>query len=443
MPRSHIFFTSLFLIGLLGFRIFYGLNLDFWNDDERHVYLLGLELLSFERWPYWGADIVHNGTQIPGALQGLLVGLPFFVAKIPEAPFVLLNLLSFAAILLFASYLKKHYSKYSLLTLVAWISSLPWTLEISTHVYNPSYLLLPSVIFFLSFFESVPLFRQGWIRGWLAFFLMGLAIGTIAQLHLSWPLLLPFVLLSGWFLRKDWQATLKQGLLFLLGLALPSLLIIPTIVTYGTQSVFQIGEQSGWNLSNLTFVFHNLVRLLCYASYESYLFLGETFQEKKEFITAGVYLLPFVAGASILTVGQVSYFFYSYLRHWGRQASKVRLTFFLFLFSWVAASLTFVVSSRPPVSRNLYLLVPLMLWCMFYSIDHFVGDSRGRRLFFQVVVGLSVIFHGLVTANRYFHFPTHSLYANRELLSSCLEQRDPYRFEIPRYREKKGQTPIF
>lgn len=435
MKRS--FFIGLSFLFLISFRIFYGLNLDFWNDDERHIYLLGLELFSFKHWPYWGADIVHNSTQIPGALQGLLVGLPFFIAKIPEAPLVFLNILSFGAILLLAYYLRKHFQRFSFISLAAWLVGLPWTLEISTHVYNPSYLLLPSVIFFVSFFESIPDLRQGWVKSGLGFFLMGLSIGVIAQLHLSWPLLLPFVLLSFWFDRGSVSAIAKGAVIFSLGFLLPSLLTIPTIAEFGFQSVFQMKEHSQWHLANLGYIFHNLVRLLCYASYESYLFLGETFEEKKEFLKAGTYLLPFVVGASLLTTAQLFYFFYSYLKRWSAHSQKVKWTFYLFLIAWGGSSLTFLISSRPPVSRNLYVLLPLMVWCMFFTIDHFVGNHKARKLFFHTIVLLSLLYHGLLATNRLLNFPAHSLYANRTLLTSSIEERDPYKFEVPRFRAKQ------
>ena len=53
--------------------------------------------------------------------------------------------------------------------------TLPWTLEFSTHIINPSYVLAPALVFFIGFFEAVPAFRLGKIPEPIAFVLMGAA----------------------------------------------------------------------------------------------------------------------------------------------------------------------------------------------------------------------------------------------------------------------------
>src|SRR5438105_13841346 len=93
--RRQLFVVLLLLCAFL-LRLSFGLCSQFWADDERQVYLIGLKFYSTGAWPYFGPDVAR-GVQVPGALQGLLVGLPLFAAPFPEAPFVFLNLLSFAA----------------------------------------------------------------------------------------------------------------------------------------------------------------------------------------------------------------------------------------------------------------------------------------------------------------------------------------------------------
>ena len=52
------------------FRLFYGLSMPFWFEDERQVYLIGLRSFARGEWPYFGADVVWTGGQLPGALLG-------------------------------------------------------------------------------------------------------------------------------------------------------------------------------------------------------------------------------------------------------------------------------------------------------------------------------------------------------------------------------------
>src|SRR5882757_2034604 len=90
---------SVILLLAFCFRLAFGLCSDFWNPvgDEKQIYLIGLKFYTTGAWPYFGPDVT-NTIQIPGALQGLVVGLPFYVLPIPEAPYLLVNILSFASL---------------------------------------------------------------------------------------------------------------------------------------------------------------------------------------------------------------------------------------------------------------------------------------------------------------------------------------------------------
>lgn len=101
--------SILALVLIFFFRLAFGLCSDFRADvgDERQIYLIGLKYYTTGQWPYFGPDVT-NTIQIPGALQGLVVGLPFFVLPIPEAPYILLNILSFLSLCFFAWYCTKR-----------------------------------------------------------------------------------------------------------------------------------------------------------------------------------------------------------------------------------------------------------------------------------------------------------------------------------------------
>ena len=88
---------ALLLAVCFAFRLAFGLSRDFFFEDETQVFLLGFRYYATASWPFYGPDVVWTRSEIPGALQALLVGLPLKVVAIPEAPFVLLNLLSCGA----------------------------------------------------------------------------------------------------------------------------------------------------------------------------------------------------------------------------------------------------------------------------------------------------------------------------------------------------------
>ena len=173
------------LAALFAFRLLFGLSNEFFFEDETQIFLMGLRYHATGEWPYFGPDVVWTKSEIPGALQSLLVGLPFKILPVPEAPFVLLNIISMTALAGFAWYLTRRLPSMPKWLVWGWLMTLPWTLEFSTHVINPSYVLAPALVFFVGFFEAVPVFRRGLIAVPVAFFMMGVAVPWVLQVHMS------------------------------------------------------------------------------------------------------------------------------------------------------------------------------------------------------------------------------------------------------------------
>src|SRR5918995_1509183 len=163
-------------------RLTFGLSSEFWSEDETQIYLMGLRYYATGEWPYFGPDVVWTRTGIAGALQPLLVGLPLRLAPIPEAPFVLLNVLSFAALSALAWYICRRLPSLPRWLVWGWVMTSPWTLQFSTHVNNPSYVLPAGVAFFLGFFEAVPLLSRRLLSPRFAFLFMGAAFTWVMQI---------------------------------------------------------------------------------------------------------------------------------------------------------------------------------------------------------------------------------------------------------------------
>ena len=89
-------FLFLLLLAFL-FRLGFGLCSQFQDEDTKQIYLLGLKFYATGAWPYFGPDVTPT-IQIPGALQGLVVGLPFHVMPIPDALNILLTSISFPCV---------------------------------------------------------------------------------------------------------------------------------------------------------------------------------------------------------------------------------------------------------------------------------------------------------------------------------------------------------
>src|SRR5436190_14283262 len=233
--------TIVLLAAAFAFRLFYGLSMRFWTEDERQVYLIGLRAFARGEWPWFGADVVWTGGQLLGALQRQLVRWGFAIWPAPEAPIVLLNILSFGALAAFAWYLCRRFSAVPNWVIWASLMTLPWTLNFSTHVINVSYVLPGGICFFLGFHESDPAFRRGLIPFVLAWALMGAGLFFVMQIHMSWVVLPPYVLLAAFGvlrLRAD-QSDLSRGRAivraltgFAAGAIVTGSLLAPTLIRY-------------------------------------------------------------------------------------------------------------------------------------------------------------------------------------------------------------------
>ena len=76
MMRRGSWIFALALLALFAFRLYFGLSLRFFAEDESQIFLIGLRYYTTGHWPYFGPDVVWTESEIPGALQGLLVGAP-------------------------------------------------------------------------------------------------------------------------------------------------------------------------------------------------------------------------------------------------------------------------------------------------------------------------------------------------------------------------------
>lgn len=191
------------------FRLAFGLCLDFAQPlgDEKQVYLLGLKFFTTGAWPYFGPDVT-NTIQVPGALQGLVVGLPFYVLPLPEAPYIFVNILSFASLCFFAWYCTRRLPQIPRWFVWSWLLIAPWTICVSTQPYNPSYVLPAAILFYVCAIETYPFLSRGLVPLKWANFAMGVSLFWMIQFHLSWVVLVPYLLLSIYFQFKNsaWKA---------------------------------------------------------------------------------------------------------------------------------------------------------------------------------------------------------------------------------------------
>jgi hypothetical protein len=410
-----------FLLAAFAYRLGFGLCSEFFFEDETQIFLIGLRHHATGAWPYFGADVVWTHSQIPGALQGLLVGMPMDLVPVPEAPFVLLNLLSLASLAFLAWYICRRLPALPRWLVWGWLLFIPWTLCYGTHVLNPDYVLCGAIVFFVGFFEAVPRFSLRIVPVTAAFFMMGAAVFWIVQIHMSWPLLGPFVLVALWSQLRQGARRLGMAILgFAAGSALTGSLLVPTFWNYGllaglggTHRNLSIHVESPFTL------FSTLARLFSFASLEITRFLGLDTARRLQFLLAHAWLIPFAAVAWMAGILQPAWMAWSWFRRKSPHAEWRALTW-LVVVSVLLIYLSYWFVMEPPQAHAFYLLAPVAFVYSFYCWS-FIDSRRWRRVA-AVVLGTSIIYHAGMIVGR---APERSLYKNREVAAAAVYNRVP------------------
>jgi hypothetical protein len=386
-----LLFAALFLL-----RVWNGLSLELRTDDEVQIYLLGLKLVTTRQWPYFGPDVAHDTlTQLPGALQSLLVAVPLALSRAPEAPLILLNVLSFTGLVAFGLYLSRRFPIAPAWMTCAWLLTCPWTLKYSTHVYNPSYLLFPSCVFFVGFLELMPGFTGGLLPPRRAFFLLGAALGAVIQIHSSWPLLLPFVAVALSARMRARRLTASEVGALLLGLVLPLVLVVPTIAKYGFQSLFASLLANSRMTAVEHFVFVKVAaRFLSFASYQPPYAFGPAGQDNATLLWRVPWLMPVFA--FLLVVGLVQPVLMlaamidpRLLRLWEDPHRGFRA---LVIGTMLLIAVAFAFTTRPPTARNYYVLCPVAFLTGYLTFASLLTTVKARR-WALTIMACSVVFH--------------------------------------------------
>jgi len=420
--RRLLFFTLLLLAFL--FRLSFGLCSPFQDEDAKQIYLIGLKFYTTGAWPYFGPDVTPT-IQIPGALQGLVVGLPFYVLPIPEAPYILLNVLSFSSLCFFAWYCSSRLPEIPKWLVWSWLLTAPWTLNISTHMFNPSYVLPGAILFFVAAIETYPFLSHGLIPQRWANFMMGLSLLWIMQFHLSGLVLLPYVALSFYFqIKESGRRAFSAIAWFAVGAIITACFLIPTFIKYGlSQGMGSTNESLGFNSENLwrqwNIVEGVLGRFLSFASFELPRFIGRNTALRLAFMKENPWLIPFVVFLTLAGILQCVAMLVLWFKKEHAQSDWKAVKYFT-LGTVVLLYFSFLFSMKLPHSHTFYLTFPIAMLYSLYCWSEFL-NKRGWQKFAAVFIICGLIFDIGLAASNLKHV---SIYTERARIVEAIKAKD-------------------
>ena len=416
-------FAGLLLLGFL-FRLGFGLCSSFQDEDTKQIYLIGLKFYATNAWPYFGPDVTAT-IQIPGALQGLVVGLPFHLLLIPEAPYLLVNLLSFSSLCFFAWYCTRRLPEIPKWFVWSWLLTAPWTLYVSTQPYNPSYVLPAAILFFVGAIETYPFLSRDLVPRHWANFMMGFSLFWIMQFHLSWVVLVPYVALSFYVqFRKLGRAAFSSIVWFAAGAIIPFSFLVPTFIKYGfagglgsTNDAVQFNFQN--LLRNLNIVEGVLGRFLSFASFELPRFIGANTAARVAFMKQNPWLIPLVVFLTPVGILQSVALLVLWFRKKHTQKDWQAVRFFT-LGTVLLLYVCFLFSMKLPVSHTFYITLPVAMLYSLYCWSEYL-KKRGWQTLAKIFIVCGLLFDIGLAANNYRQV---SIFRERGKIEEAIKVKD-------------------
>ncbi|MDP4218940.1 MAG: hypothetical protein Q8896_00740 [Bacteroidota bacterium] len=426
----------LLVAAIVVFRFLYSLSQEFWylDEDVLQIYLIGLKSFTTHTYPYFGADLVYNGSQIPGALQGYLVSIGWFIWKIPEAPFIVLNILLTLGLGFLAWYASKRFPSLSRIFIWIYIFLIPWSICYFTRIVNPSYVIPGAIMFFVGIFEIYPQTRKNIIPEWLCFYFIGFAIFWIMQLHMSWVLLGPFTAFAFYYLlrTKDIKRIAGRTLSFIAGCITTASLLLPTLATYGIASGRgkSVSAMAEFHPEHFAAFFKLLGVYLGYACFDQNRFrsLGEA--DSAAFAAAYPWAVPCIVILLVTGFIQALWLLLCFFRKSNGDSKRRGITNIAisgFLLFFISTLFSMII----PPSHAAVLFFPLMI---IYALEAYQEPMKKKwvRIWMYSAFGAAVIFY---TANGLYRYYNVSMYKNRDAVVKALEQ-DNYKLVGLRRYEK-------
>jgi hypothetical protein len=420
MKLKHILILLLIIV-LVVFRIFFGIQINFSHLDYEQIYLIGLENALSNEWSYWGPDVVWSKTRLAGALQGLLVGLPIKVFSSIYAPIVFSNIISSLGLITIALYAKKRFPSLSLPFLICLVLLLPFYLYHGVVLLNTAYLIFSGALLFVSVFELF-LYRDKLILKspqWY-FLIIGFALIFTYQLHLTWVMFIPFVIVLLYFESKERNSSILLCITaFSVGCLISGSVLLPTIISYYDVIYSNASGNMTFKIERLLQIFDVFIRFVSFSTFDV-TYNHDIYKHASEQSTV-VFLL--LRTLKILGIMQFIFFMYTYFKI--RNNKEFQKILLLFVLTIIMATFLYMLSNKHLSLRTYILLYPIPLWMSFYAYTHWAG----KRIIANVHIACFVIVAITYSGVAYYNFKgPYSFDSVKNKIEKAIETESPESF---------------
>lgn len=420
IKQQHII-NSIIILSLLILRIFIGVQINFAHEDYNQIYLIGLEDAFSGNWSYWGPDVVWSETRLPGALQGLLAGVPFHIYKHAYSPIVFSNIISAIGLVLLAFYANKKFPKIPLPYLLALFLLLPFSLQNGVVLLNTAYLIFSGSILFISMLELY-LYRDETIlkRASLYFLFIGFAMMFTYQLHLTWVMILPYLFVLLYFEWKRKEYKWQPILFFILGAMIASITLLPTLLKYPDIIFFGLSGNLNFRPDQLAKTFSLYYRFISFSTFD----ISPNFAYYK--VTRQLNVLNSILIYTVKALGFIQMLIITGTSIYIRKKEKFNKILILFGLTFIMALILSMMSNKHLGSRTYILLYPLPIWISLYVIDFL--KSRFKYTLHILISTLTVLCLTWIALGFSNLNGQYSFHAKQDKIQNALNNEDPYEF---------------
>jgi hypothetical protein len=421
---KHSLFVFVFILFLLIFRIILGIQINFHHEDYTQIYLIGLENATSDTWSYWGPDVVWSETRIPGAMQGILAGVPLRLSKNIYSPLILSNILTCFALVLLSFYAKRRFPELPLIFILTVFLLMPFLLFNGAVLLNTAYLILSGALLFIAVFELF-IYRDDMIyKERLYYFLIGFSLLFTYQLHLTWVLFLPFILVLYILeFRHSKRKSLGTIPYFLAGMLLSGITVLPTVFKYG--SVMMSGAEGNLNfqIEKLGSFFDLFARYIGMAVAD----LDQKRNFNNLYITDNQ--LNYILLWAMKVFAIIQFLALCILSWFIRKNKSFQKLLLLFTLTLLLALFLYLFSAKHLSVRTYILLYPIPLWLSLFVYERFYKSKAIKIVLFSMFSLLFINVSGIIISN--YNGP-YSFHPVEKKIKQALEKKDPTLYDSRR-----------